>query len=109
MHVGQPELIQRGILRSGMEERDTEGGNASERGCDVVYRPRCEAVGQQEDPDDAERSGEDVSYLCVVVRAERGLDMSVNGSGEEQHDWQSQPDIPDDRPHVAVRQRWIFA
>src|SRR5271154_1511174 len=108
MYVGQPELAQPGILRSGMEERDAEGGDAGERRCDVVYRPRCEAVGEQEDPDDAQRSSEDIPDLRVVVRAERGLDMSVNDPGEEQHHWQSQPDVPDNRSHVAVRQRWIL-
>jgi hypothetical protein len=107
--VGEPELAKRGILRGGMEQRDTEGADAGERRCDVVYRPRCEAVRQQEDPDDAQRSGEDVTDLGVVVRAKRGLDMSVDGSSEEQRDWQSQPNISDNRPHVAVRQRWIFA
>jgi hypothetical protein len=53
MDVCQPELAQRGILRSGMEERDTEGGDAGQRRCDVVYRPRGEAVSQQEDADNA--------------------------------------------------------
>ena len=35
--------------------------------------------------------------------------MSVNDSGEKQHYWQGQPNVPDNRSHVTVRQRWIFA
>ncbi len=66
-----------------------------------------EPVGQQEDPDDAQRL-QRISEFRVVVHAERGLDMPVGESVQEQDHRQSQPNVPGNRAQVAVRQRWIF-
>lgn len=109
VNVGQPELARRGMLRSGMEERGPESADAGERGDDIVYRQRGEPVRQQEDADNAQRSGKDISDVRVVVPAKGRPDMAVNGSVDEQDQGEYQADVPDYRPHVAIRKRLILA
>jgi hypothetical protein len=83
MHVGKPELAERGIFRSTVKERHTESGGTGDGRHDVVYRWFREAVGQQEDTDNAQCSREDVPDIRVVVGTDGRLEMPVDESGEE--------------------------